>query len=198
MMPLNVNQLLTELANAKRGAPVAAKATPDEVEDAFEALDSMFSFNRWTGGLRVNPLSGLDPKNPAIQKLLAEFGRMVLGSQARVMRGPGGRWVPVDVDGELEKSGVRPNPCTWRWKKRTYWWGVRINLNHCAVEWLGGASTGAAGAVAAFGLAAWIGAVLLAIAATLKAFDVHGTGVFVYITWAGISWVTPRPAGAAQ
>jgi hypothetical protein len=181
-MSLTLTQLLDELGRAKPNVPIESRATPEDVDSAFEELSSAFSFNRWAGdgGLKLRPLSNLAPHHTAVAtRLVTDFQKKIIAGHVRVQRAPNGTWVPVDAEAGGERQGQRPNPCTWRWWKKTHWWGIRLTLNHCAVEWLARGASDAAAALNAFGLARWITTVLSAIAALLPRFDAHDTGVRV-------------------
>jgi len=70
----------------------------------------------------------------------------------------------------------------WKYK----WWGIRIRLNHCGVEWV---SNG--GRVAAAGLPAPVAAAIIFFAAVLKLFD-KGCGVQIHWLWFNVSWIKPK------
>ena len=83
--------------------------------------------------------------------------------------------------------------CTWQWWLKTHWWGLRLSLNHCAVEWVTSGGSALSAALASFGLPAAAAVVLQIAVGVLKFFD-KGHGVRIYFVWSGQFWVTTKPA----
>jgi hypothetical protein len=96
--------------------PALETASPEEIDAAFEALDGLFSFNRWTGGLQVNNAFALPPKEHAVvQRLVDGFKERVHTGQIALERAPSGIFVPVPMEREIERGGLSNNPCHWHW-----------------------------------------------------------------------------------
>jgi len=197
-MPTKFSDLMKMLRTAKKDIPLSAPDVGhDEGDDLFEQLHGCFVHRTWPpgrGGLRLTITAGdsLSPQDGATcQQIIDGFNERLKAGEIRLARGPNGRLMPAPAEGERIENEGMTNPCQWYWKLKYYWWGVRLGLNHCAVNWLSDTATVGA-AISAFGLPPWIGMILRAIAMTLKVFD-RGCGVRVYITWGGVSWLTPRP-----
>ncbi|MBP7960898.1 MAG: hypothetical protein KBG20_01700 [Caldilineaceae bacterium] len=198
-MALTYAQFLYAIARAEPTKPVALpEVTPEELDDLSDALHGSLTFRRFEGqigeGLRINRAIRLSAKSQAfLNRNIQAFQQRLSRGEIRIVKGPGGTKIVAGAEGDkTEALGTKSNPCTWYWKLKHYWWGVRLGLNHCAVEWLSSGASAAAAAVAAFGISSWISAILVVAASVLKAFD-RGCGVRLYITWAGVWWVGPRP-----
>ena len=72
--------------------------------------------------------------------------------------------------------------CTWRWCRKRRWYGYRLRLNHCAVEYI---SAGASIVPPPLGNA------VRAVAGILQAFD-RGCGVTIRITWIGATYISSK------
>jgi hypothetical protein len=193
IMLVTTKELLDGLERGK--LDVLKTATPEEVDDAFEALDGLFSFNRFTGGLKVNPAVELAPNHRATaERLVTAFKERVHSGIIVLKRAPSGTFVPVTQEGETERGGLSSNPCHWHWWLKVRWWGFRLSLNSCAVNIIAGATGGIAAVMSSLGLPALVGIVLGIVAALIKAFD-NGIGVRIYFTWfGGVWWITAKPA----
>lgn len=73
----------------------------------------------------------------------------------------------------------------------TYWWGVRIEVDHEAMLALAAGGAATAGLLAAAGVTAFVGAIVAAVIGIWSAFD-RGNGVIFFVTWSGVHWFTPR------
>lgn len=191
-MALSFNDFLKELAKTKPKKPVSKKFSADESDDFFDALNGIMSFRRWKdGGLTINPaVSTPKEARPFIDRNIKAFQQRLLRGEIRIAKGPDGNWLPAPADGEIiENQATRTNPCSWHWKLKYKWWGVRLGLNHCGTQWV---ADNALEAVSSFGLPTWVALALIEVAFWFKVFDT-GCGVRIYITWAGIKWVRTRP-----
>ncbi len=74
-------------------------------------------------------------------------------------------------------------------KQVSYWWGVRIEVDHQGMLAL--AAGGAATALAAVGVNAMVAGIIAGVIGIWSAFD-RGNGVIFFVTWTGVHWFTPR------
>ena len=197
-MPVQFRDFLKQLPAAQLDKPLnAAEVGPTEGDDLFDELHRCFVHRTWPlgqGGLRLTApaeASLSQEDRVTCQKIIDGFNERLKAGEIRLARGPNGCLMPAPAEGDRIENEGMTHPCHWYWKLKYYWWGIRLGLNHCAVKWLSDGASRAA-AISAFGLPAWIGAILAAIAAVLKTFD-RGCGVRLYVTWTGQSWITPRP-----
>lgn len=72
---------------------------------------------------------------------------------------------------------------------RSYWWGMRVELDHEAMVAL--RNGGAATALAAVGVNAFVAAIIAGVIGIWYAFD-RGNGVIFFVSWSGVHWFTPR------
>lgn len=181
-MPLSFNDFLKELAKAKPKEPISIKLSADEADNFFEALNGIMSFRRWKDGLIINSVYSLDQSvHPFLNKNIQAFQQRLIRGEVRIAKGPNGDWMPAPADGEpTEIRGKKSNPCSWYWKLKYYWWGVRLGLNHCGAQWV---ADEALEAVKELGLPWWIALALLEVAVKFKIFDT-GCGVRIYLTYA--------------
>ncbi len=73
----------------------------------------------------------------------------------------------------------------------SYWWGVRVELDHDAMQALAQGGDAVAALLVAAGVSAFVGAIIAAVINIWAAFD-RGNGVIFFVTWTGIHWFTPR------
>lgn len=214
-MAIKLQKLISIVSSGAPSRPLFEKPsteTPEEVNAAFDALDGIFTFNRFQNGLMVNEAVQLtEAETNFANKIVASFADNLRKGNLRFLRADNGVFVPATIEKEREGKGVRfltqshtlqqgGNPvllaaggCTWQWWLKVRWWGVRVSLNHCAVEWVTSGASGLAAALAAFGLPAIASAVLGLAVGILKFFD-KGLGVRIYFLWTGQFWVTSKPA----
>jgi len=159
-------------------------------------------------GLVANPAIELsDSRKRVVNELSAAFNRTVQSGEVTYAKAPEHSLIPslrsvpersgatdTVISTEAESTTIAPaaGGCTWRWWLKTRWWGFRLSLNHCAVQWVTNGAAGLAAALAAFGLPAVVGAVIGLAAGVLKFFD-KGKGVRIYFLWTGQFWVTSKP-----
>jgi hypothetical protein len=73
----------------------------------------------------------------------------------------------------------------------TYWWGVRLEVDHEAMLALAAGGAATAGLLAAIGVTALVAGIIAGVIGIWSAFD-RGNGVIFFITWSGVHWFTPR------
>lgn len=74
---------------------------------------------------------------------------------------------------------------------RTYWWGIRIDMDHDAMLALSGGGQAVVDLLGALGVTAWIGWIIAGVIGIWSAFD-RGNGVTFFVSWSGVHWFTPR------
>lgn len=74
---------------------------------------------------------------------------------------------------------------------RTYWWGIRIDMDHEAMLALAGGGQAVVDLLGVLGVTAWIGWIIAGVIGIWSAFD-RGNGVTFFVTWSGVHWFTPR------
>ena len=75
--------------------------------------------------------------------------------------------------------------------QRGYWWGVRVELDHDAMQALAGGGKEVADLLGTIGVAAIFGMIIAGVIGIWSAFD-RGNGVTFFVTWSGVHWFTPR------
>lgn len=202
-----------ESASAANRRSIASNVTGDELDAAFDTIENrLFSLTPPISKLQPPRLS----VNKSVQltedeKLVAE--KLVRGFEQRLKTGEisfskttDGRVIPFPQEAEAtisdttdslilppdsssavasESNILLPN-CTWRWCTKKRWYGLRLRLNHCAVQYIS-----AGGSVAALKLPPPFNVVAAAVVTILKAFD-KGCGVQIHGTWTGQIWVTSK------
>ena len=73
----------------------------------------------------------------------------------------------------------------------SYWWGVRVELDHDAMLALAAGGAAVASLLVAAGVSAFFGGIIAAVIGIWSAFD-RGNGVIFFVTWSGVHWFTPR------
>ncbi len=74
---------------------------------------------------------------------------------------------------------------------RSYWWGVRVEVDHEGMLALVAAGAAAGSLLIAAGVTAKIAVIIAGVVGTWYAFD-RGNGVIFFVTWSGVHWFAPR------
>lgn len=209
---LTVEELVGKLNAAKPETPVYERPTreapsAEEVADAFDALNGIFTFSRSSNGLMVNDSARL---NEAALRFanssIASFNERLQSSSLVVDKAANGSVIPNTIERLSENAGIRietaetlernvaqsaSGGCGWQWWFNTYWWGFKLSFNSCALNWLSAGGKAIDDALKAFKLPAIATPIVKLLAAILKPFD-KGNGSTLYFTWIGAIWITAK------
>ncbi len=76
-------------------------------------------------------------------------------------------------------------------KQISYWWGVRVEVDHEGMLALAEGGGATVALLTALGVTAIAAVVIAGVIGIWSAFD-RGNGVIFFVTWAGVHWFTPR------
>ncbi|MBW4604975.1 MAG: hypothetical protein KME29_36855 [Calothrix sp. FI2-JRJ7] len=162
-------------------------ATADEIDAALDALENKLvrikasSDSAVASTIEVNAVESLtSQEKQAANNLVTAFQEKLKA----------GEFTELDLKQDEQtvefplqtKQACSNGRVCWKFK----WWGVRIRLNHCAVQW-----ATAGGNIAALAAPAPIKAAIIFFIAILNAFD-KGCGVQIHWLWIGVSWIKPK------
>jgi len=185
------------------------KATAEEVDAALDAIEDRLL--RLTS-TKANPsdsavpsddassdaTSSLTPNSSvqltsveqeAAKNLITGFEQQVQANQINrsALRQKDEETIAFPVN-SLTKQVCSNGRICWKFK----WWGVRIRLNHCAVEWI---SNG--GSIASLAAPPMVKAAIAAVVGILKLFDT-GCGVQIKVPWVFTIWLFPKSCSKCQ
>ncbi|MEZ4861010.1 MAG: hypothetical protein R3C14_06885 [Caldilineaceae bacterium] len=73
----------------------------------------------------------------------------------------------------------------------SYWWGVRVEVDHEGMQALAAGGAATATLLTAIGVTALVAGIIAGVIGIWSAFD-RGNGVIFFVTWSGVHWFTPR------
>lgn len=200
-----------EPASATNKRSVEFNATADELDAALDAIENkLFSFvtpisKSQPPKLSVNTSVSLTEDEKLVaKKLIDGFEQRLKAGEISFAKTPGSIVVPFPEEAEATISNITdslvPPPssssavisesdalnCTWRWCFKKKWYGGRLRLNHCAVQYIT-----AGGSIAALQIPPPASIAVGVMVAILQAFD-QGCGVQIHFTWLGQTWIKPK------
>ncbi|MBD0264048.1 MAG: hypothetical protein ICV78_15350 [Tolypothrix sp. Co-bin9] len=202
-----------ESASATNKRSIAFNVTADELDAAFDTIESrLFSFTTpisksQSPKLSVNTNVQLtEDEKMVAKKLITGFEERLQAGEISFTKTADSIAVGFPQEAEAtisdttdsltlppssssavasENDALLPN-CTWRWCSKKRWYGLRLRLNHCAVQYIT-----AGGSIAALKIPPPFNAIVAAVVTILKTFD-RGCGVQIHATWTGQIWVKSK------
>lgn len=217
LQQLTVEQLISQLNAAKPQTPVFERPSreapsTEEVADAFDALNGIFTYSRSSNRVTINDSLKLsEPELKFANASIASFDAKLESSSLIVDKAANGSMTPNSIERLTENQGIRIDTpeafeknagsavtksasaagCSWQWWFNAYWWGFKLSFNSCAISWLSTGGKVFDDALKTFKLPAIASPIVKLVAALLKPFD-KGKGSTLYFTWIGAIWITAK------
>jgi len=202
-----------ESASATNKRSIESNVTADELDAAFDTIENkLFSFTTPISKsqppkLSVNTSVRLTEDEKLVaNKLITAFEQRLQAGEISFTKTTDSIVVPFPQEAEATTAGTTdslilsstssssvasendallPN-CTWHWCFKKKWYGGRLRLNHCAVQYIT-----AGGSIAALKIPPPASIAVGIMVAILTAFD-RGCGVQIHFTWTGQTWILPK------
>lgn len=194
-LPKSSHDLLMAIKSTKSGQLDVSKFSSEELDEAVEDIHATFRFK---GGLtRIKNLDGDELE--AAESIKNQFYEALTSGRVSYQQLANGRvGVGLGVEDNPQASSQISDPSISTISLRasagavkTYWWGLRIYINHSMAQGLVEGGLTASVVVATLGAPAWIAPIIGAAVAWIKASDKNGRGIYLYVTWATVWWIGP-------